>query len=346
MTGCTNDDDTLDTRGTIRFRVSDEWIQGTRALANSATDLQAKPFCVLGKYSTGDTYAATNTVFDNQEVSYTDASGWDYNPKKNWEKSSTYRFCAYWPKTDGATLTGDMNSTIRIENFRVDPEYSRQGDLCISDVKEQVITDNPREMSETTNGNFVNEGIPFRFRHLLSNVRFAVAKTYGTQSTVVVTNVRLSNVKNTATFTMTSSNNGTDWNTGSWTQPTGSVVYNSGVVSQGVAVATYNSTTTEWEWDSDGLVWEGFVAIPQTVNPTGAADADKVSVTIEYSSTPDSGTATVRRVTAELPADQVWQMNKRITYKVRINEDNTIKFGKPMVESWGTAQASGTIIIK
>lgn len=329
MTGCTYDDDTLETKGTIRFRVSDEWIQGTRTLANSDNDLQAKPFCVLGKYSAGDTYAATNTVFDNQEVSYTDASGWDYNPKKNWEKSSTYRFCAYWPSTAGVTLSGDMETGLTIEGYSVAQEYANQVDLLLSNVVQVTTGADPRNDPEP----MVTNGITLNFHHLLCNINFSIQKSRGTQADIKVTNIRMGNVKNTGTFTQsTFTNLSTNWNTGTWSNVSGRSNYNSGSISQDI--------TTDYSTISN---WGGFVAIPQSIG------SDEVTLTVEYSSTPQGGTATVRRVDLTLPASTIetaWQMNKRITYKLEINEDNSIKFGKPTVESWGTAQASGTIIIK
>lgn len=354
MAGCKNEDDITKREGStdIAFHhINGDWQQGTRALANNATDLQAKPFVVLGKYSSGATYnaAAASTVFNNQGVSYDATDGWTYEPLQSWQRSSTYRFCAFWPKTDDVTLTGDLNSTLSIENFKVDADLSKQADLCISNVVQQKIDDNPRAMSETE-GNKVHDGIALNFRHLLCNVRFSVAKTKGTEAAIKVTNVRIYNVKNTSTFTTTSTDNGSNWSTGTWTQPTGSIVYNSGTISRDVAVAETNATTHEYEWTTaDGMIGNGFVVIPQTVNQTGVASADKVYVIVEYSSTPTNGTATVRRITADLPISdggQVWPMNKRVTYKMLINEDNTIKFGKPTIEPWGTAQASGTIIIK
>ena len=340
--------------GTITFRISDQWQLGSKALVSSENELQKKSFVVLGKYSAGDSYDPANasTVFNNQEVSY-GTGGWDYSPKQFWTRSSTHRFCAYWPQTAGTTISGDLYTTISINNFSVAPDLASQGDLLLSNVSEQTVDAYPRQMSEQA-GNMVHDGIDLQFRHLLTNIRFSVAKTSTNTADVKVTNVRIYNVKNTSTFTTTSSN-GSTWSTGTWQQPTGSVVYNSGTISKDVAVANFNDETTAWEWNAsetaqnNGLLGDGFVVIPQTINQTGVTAADKVYVTIEYSSTPTGGSATVRRVTADFPisdAGQVWQMYKRITYKLLINEDNFIKFGKPSVESWGTAQTSGTIIIK
>ena len=341
--------------GTITFRISDQWQLGTRSLANNEDDIKAKPFVVLGKYSAGDTYKATalSPVFDNQPITFTAETGWDYSPKQFWTRSSTHRFCAYWPQTAGTTISGDLYSTISINNFSVAPDLASQGDLLLSNVREQFVDSNPRQMSEQA-GYMVHNGIALQFRHLLTNIRFSVAKTKTNTADVKVTNVRIYNVKNTSTFTTTSTD-GITWSPGTWQQPTGSVVYNSGTISKDVAVANFNDETTAWEWNAsetaqnNGLLGDGFVVIPQTINQTGVTAADKVYVTIEYSSTPTGGSATVRRVTADFPisdAGQVWQMYKRITYKLLINEDNFIKFGKPSVESWGTAQTSGTIIIK
>lgn len=318
----------------------------TRAIINNDDALKNgnKGFSVFCKINAGQTYSAASAseYFTGESVSWNSADeAWQYTPQKYWIPNYTYRFCAYYPTTEGVTIEGDYTTTLSLKGYKVDPDYSKQGDLMISDVRE---CKTPELISETPSA------VQLSFRHLLTNIRFSVAKSEGTTSDIVVTNVLLSNVKNTSIFTMTSTDSGNSWSVGEWTAPTGSVTYNSRAVSKEVPVATYNSTTSQWEWDTeDGIVWDGFVAIPQTINKKGVANADKVSVTVEYSSTPEGGTATVRRVTSDLPisdAGQVWQMNKRVTYRLMINEDNVIKFGKPSVESWGTAQASGTIIIK
>lgn len=330
---------------------SDKFVIGfsnvsTRAIINNDDALKNsnKGFSVFCKINAGQTYSAgdASAYFTGESVSWNSTeTAWQYAPQKYWIPNYTYRFCAYYPTTEGVTIEGDYTSTLSLKGYKVDPDYSKQGDLMISDVPERTT---PASITE------VPAAVPLSFRHLLTNIRFSVAKSEGTTNAIVVTNVLLSNVKNTSTFTMTSTNSGNSWSAGEWSAPTGSVTYNSRALSKEAAVASYNSSASQWEWTTeDGIVWDGFVVIPQTVNKTGVANADKVSVTIEYSSTPQGGTATVRRVTSDLPisdAGQVWQMNKRVTYRLMINEDNVIKFGKPSVESWGTAQASGTIIIK
>lgn len=352
LMGCSSDDIDLDKAPQkIAFAVDGDWQEATRTLANSTSDLQAKPFVVLGKYSSGDTYntGALQTVFDNQEVSF-DGVDWSYSPTKNWEKSSTYRFCAFWPMQTDTALDGDLSSTLTLTGFKVEPEYARQSDLMISKVEKQVTTDNVRQMTEeSAEPNMVRDGISLKFRHLLCNIRFSVAKTVGTEATITVTGVKMVNVKNAATLTATSSNDGEDW-ADSWSAPTGAVTYNSGSISKVVPSATYNSTTEQWEWTvANGVTFDGFLVIPQTINQTGVTAADKVSLIVYYTSVSSSEGSVARNVAVDFPisdAGQVWQANKRVTYTLVINEDNAIKFGKPTVESWGTAQASGTIIIK
>lgn len=353
LTGCEDVVEEGAERGTeIAFSIDKDWQSATRTLANTEADLQAKPFSVLGKYSAGESYNAANltTIFDNQQVSYTSTDGWDYNPKQSWQRSSTHRFCAYWPMLTGVTLDGDLNSTLTLTGFKVETEYTRQSDLMISEVVEQVTTDNVRQMTEeSASANMVRDGISLKFRHLLCNIRFSVAKTVGTEATITVTGVKMVNVKNAATLTATSSNDGEDW-ADSWSAPTGAVTYNSGSISKVVPSATYNSTTEQWEWTvANGVTFDGFLVIPQTINQTGVTAADKVSLIVYYTSVSSSEGSVARNVAVDFPisdAGQVWQANKRVTYTLVINEDNAIKFGKPTVESWGTAQASGTIIIK
>lgn len=321
MAGCSSDD-YVETKGTIRFRVSDEWIQGTRALANSATDLEAKSFCVLGKYSAGAPYdaSALQTVFDNQEVSYTDASGWDYNPKKNWEKSSTYRFCAYWPKTAGMTLTGNLDGTIRLAGFVGENVAANHTDLMLSSVAQQIIDNDPRQMSETSD-NMVHDGVSLTFHHLLCNVKVAVKKEGETE--IHVTSVQLVNIPNRGDF----STNYNDWNSGipngTWTVDT-------------YEETEYNSGTTNVELSTSYQTIPGdFLVIPQTVN------TDRMKIRVAFTSNGQRKSYEV-----PLPGTPQWQMFKKITYQLTIDENEYIKFGTPIVESWGTAQASGTIIIK
>lgn len=317
----------------IKFDVSKDWQLATRGLATSVTDLQAKSFAVLGKYSSGDSYnaSALSTVFDNQEVHYDTSSepaAWVYEPIQRWNRNSTYRFCAYWPKADGVTLDGDMNSEVTLSNFTVAAQAANQVDLLISDTV-AVKVGNPRTMSET-GGNKVHDGIPFRFHHILCYLQFKVKKSDTTPNSITITGLRLSGVKNSGAFSMT----GAGWTTGSWTA--------SG--SGNMSLVGHNEDVIKDSGDGVSIVDEknnsvGFIVIPQT--PAGTE-----ILTIEYISTPNGGLPATKRAEFNIPTSTAWQINKKITYQLAIDEHNNIIFGTPTVDDWGTAEASGTIIIK
>ena len=88
---------------------------------------------------------------------------------------------------------------------------------------------------------------------------------------------------------------------------------------------------------------DGLMLIPQEV----VANAIRLRIDYYYDvNTSDSDLGVERYVEVYLPASTSWESSKAITYKLAISEQTDIKFLAPTIESWGSPQTGGTIIIK
>jgi hypothetical protein len=91
-------------------------------------------------------------------------------------------------------------------------------------------------------------------------------------------------------------------------------------------------------------VWgeDGIMLLPHTISE------GSVTITIEYLydiKFDDDSLGSPRTITGVIPST-VWESSTSIRYNISIADTNEIKFEKPTIESWGSPQTGGTIIIK
>ena len=67
----------------------------TRALIDNVADLRNSGFVVYGYKEDKNDYR--QQVFAGQQVTYTDAKGWEYSPTRYWDRVTDYAFAAYAP---------------------------------------------------------------------------------------------------------------------------------------------------------------------------------------------------------------------------------------------------------
>lgn len=259
-------------------------------------------------------------LFDDQAVTST-GSGWNYSPMRYWIPGKTMRFAALWPSSSRCTLDGDLSSKVRMSSFTQGVSPSGQTDLLMA---------NPVQASSGS--------VNFNFRHLMSNIRFEIDKNAPT-STVWVTKVTVEDAHNTGSLEMTSGD-GVNW-TDTWTLDPSLVDLSTGTLDSPVPLTQTDGSTTFQSIPSDG-----FLAIPQRVNESASNTKLTVSVRIRD----DQGVMDTKDIVATLPKypenGGEWVAGKKIVYRLTVDENYKIIFGKPEVAPWGSTQTSGAIVIK
>lgn len=179
----------------------DPYVGNTTRAAAKDTDLSALKaegagFIVLGGYEDSQTYVP---VFDgtNETGSHItwNKSSWEYSPINYWLEGKTYKFVAYAP---AELQEGDLFDIDYADNklkmkdggtFTADGET----DLVVAEGKPQgyLVAAEPVQMDR----------VGFKFYHALSKVKFTFINGWRNAVTLKITNIKLSNVKNTGSLT-------------------------------------------------------------------------------------------------------------------------------------------------
>ena len=179
----------------------DPYVGNTTRAAAKDTDLSALKaegagFIVLGGYEDGQTYVP---VFDgtNETGSHItwNKSSWEYSPINYWLEGKTYKFVAYAPAKlqEGDLFDIDYaGNKLKMKDggtFTADGET----DLVVAEGKPQgyPVAAEPVQM----------ETVGFKFYHALSKVKFTFINGWRNAVTLKITNIKLSNVKNTGSLT-------------------------------------------------------------------------------------------------------------------------------------------------
>lgn len=261
--------------------------------------------------------AAGTDVFYNQEVAW-QTSAWVYSPTKYWMTDNTYRFVAYWPYSSSASISGNFENSITISGFVIDEDPSKQVDYLVTDVVE-------RECTESN----VDEPVQMLFNHALCNINIQIS-TNSTDCAYFVKSVALSGTSNSGSYKLTaSSSNPSSW-TGTWQLNAGANHYE----------VSYPTPKELSSAAGAFTVWtDGLLLFPQTLDSS-------IQVMVEYDVAHNGNTKSIL-TSIQLPSTTPWQSAKKITYKLLLPEENDyIKFATPVVEEWGSSQATGTIVIR
>lgn len=296
-------------------------VSGTRAEIN----MPSGTFTVAAKRCSGSTWNAGTAVNVFRATSglqnvTTDGTGaCTYTPVEYWKPNTTYRFRAVSPMApDLVHYTDGLDGNATITNFTVSASAASQNDLLLSD------------LSTATTSSPIGDPAPvaLTFRHLLCKVRVQIIEDanepdYNPGSDeFTVTKVTLSGLPDRGTYTGTST--GGSWNTDAALSL--SCISNS----EHVAPTAFTDPTAD--------IWsDGLKLIPMTVT-------NQVNLVLDYKFT-HLGNTSNKTVTIPIPAI-TWEAGKQYTYQLSLSEDPYIYFGKISVDSWGTTQASGTVIIK
>ena len=226
-----------------------------------------------------------------------------YSPLKYWPKDETVdanklSFFAYYPY-NGAGITRTNLCTSRWGSI----DFTAQG--AAADQIDLMVSDAVLNQYYSTNSGVV----PFVFHHALSRVifYFKVDSDYHTAGTdIVVTDVKLSNIKTTGTFTLTGTYASSTWAANATPVATFSPAY----------PATYLTTTAAPTY-ADGNV---FLMVPQYIEDAAILTVD---YTVEDIAThvKTNNTATVQLNTIEAGGAAVttWTKNMNIVYTITLS---------------------------
>lgn len=111
-----------------------------------------------------------------------------------------------------------------------------------------------------------------------------------------------------------------------------------------------------WSLSEPSYLWDK-LDIPQTLSNNASPcfsnvlmlpqviEENQVTLYVVYSYQQAGGTTMTKMLETSLPAGE-WKAGEKIVYTGTIQVDNSIVFDTPQVESWGTEQVGGTIIIQ
>lgn len=311
----------------------DPYVGNTTRAAAKDTDLSALKaegagFIVLGGYEDDQTYVP---VFDgtNETGSHItwNKSSWEYSPINYWLEGKTYKFVAYAP---AKLQEGDLFDIDYVDNklkmkdggtFTADGET----DLVVAEGKSQgyPVAAEPVQMDR----------VGFKFYHALSKVKFTFINGWRNAVTLKITNIKLSNVKNTGSLTT------------------------SGTMAQGsdkiqLSAWSGQTGTADYEDKAGGMNTDEYEASYEFENfllPTALSDSQmKLTFTVQVTNSqgtgPDLGTGAGNPVVKEvvIPKDVVteWKPGYAYNYKLTISGSTfglkPIQFDEIDVDSeWG-----------
>lgn len=249
-------------------------------------------------------------VFDGDVITYNEgANVWNYENPRVWHLNNTYNFYALYPDTiTHASYNENGKLTIPRLDIRQTDEYNHTKVVDLMKATQYVeVGMNP---PETVNLTFV---------HMLTNVNIDLKmhQANGNAGDVMeVTYVLLNGMNNVGSMQND----------------------------------VWNLSEPSYFWDrlntpkrlSDVAqpCFSNVLMIPQTIAES------QVTLYVVYSYQQyGSTTAMTKMLETYLPAGE-WKAGEKIIYTGTIQVDNSIVFDTPQVESWGTEQVGGTIIIQ
>lgn len=277
----------------------------TESRAVTELDGDLTSFQVFGQYT--QNAGAPVQIFDGVEVSNTTGS-WTYTGGlRPWIEGASYVFAAYAPAT-AAAPTVTSAGYLSWENYDVS---ANQYDLIYA--------------TQTATGQAAgsNATVQFTFNHLLSIVNFTFASSFGDADTkVTISDVKVSGVLSTATFTADNSVTASGNIGGSWGAASNNKDY----------TLTIDPITT-----AEGKSSDNIVVIPQSV------PAVTVSFTVNVTNAAGESLVTDKTFTSTIPTDEVtaWTPGYKYNYVATITPASVnldyIQFNVASVTPWADA---------
>jgi len=254
-----------------------------------------------------DLSALKEPVFDGDVVTYDiSLSLWTYNYPRSWHMNNIYNFYALYPDTLSSAYFNDRG------NLSIPYLDIRQTE----EYNSADIVDLMKAVQYVDVGMNPPEMVNLTFSHMLTNV-----------------NIDLKKHENNAKDTM-------------------EVTY---ILLNGMnCVGSMEDDV--WSLSEPSYFWDK-LDTPQTLSANASPcfsnvlmlpqdiKKNQVALYVVYSYQQAGGTAMTKMLETSLPAGE-WKAGEKIVYTGTIQVDNSIVFDTPQVESWGTEQVGGTIIIQ
>lgn len=255
------------------------------------------------------TATTKNQVFDEEVITY-DANifSWTYEYPRTWHLNNTYNFYALYPDTiTHASYNENGKLTIPRLDIRQTDEYNNAKVVDLMKATQYVdVGMNPPETVNLT------------FTHILTNVNIDLKmhQANGNAGDVMeVTYILLNGMNNVGSM------QNDVWN---------------------LSEPSYfwdRLNTPQRLSDVAQPCFSNVLMIPQTIAE------NQVMLYVLYSYQQEGGEPMTKLLETYLPAGE-WKAGEKIVYTGTIQVDNSIVFDTPQVESWGTEQVGGTIIIQ
>lgn len=268
------------------------------------TTAKLTTFQVFGQYDNNGTPVK---IFEDVPVTTTDGgTSWTYTGGiRTWVPDKDYVFAAYAPKEALTNPTVNPTGYLNIGSYTSDANH--QHDLIYATQKHRGQAS-------------ANPTVSFTFKHLLSWVRLSLKSTFSDEYEVTVSDVTVTGILPTNTFTPADEVTSSSANGGSWgiaggastpfTFNTGTIPHNSEYTANMVVVP-----------QSIGTVTVSFnVTVKDITSKTTLVNEEPVTATLPKASTP------------------AWEMGNRYTYVATIQPSNIgleeIKFTVDDVTGW------------
>ncbi len=309
-------------------------------------------FAVFGYYTLPKDSQTASTIFYNEIVSTTNGVEWTYDGEKRyWIPEAKYYFFAYNCGNVAKLGTGygtfDMNTddkmdpekrVLVIENYKCDDTH--QHDLIFA----SSTGDNYAGIEGSTSG---NNPVAFNFKHLLSKVRVNFKSTFPTEYEVVISNVKIQDIRNYGSYSPISEGSGwyeTKRGIANNEHPAISLVRTSTSIVDEKPVVTDLpiETTNTGKTENPGVTTDYAYVLPYDYSNDGVAGLSAEDVFIYFDLTVyNKGQEVFNKTGMHGKFTPIWTPGFAYTYNIEVNGEaanlNTIEFTLAGVDEWEDA---------
>ena len=307
----------------------------TRAV-DSADDIDEFPVWACMADPSADYYAPILT----EERVYKGSEGeWTYDNTRLWVDNSHFFFFSVF---------SDVEDYPRFTEYKFDPQENGSQYIVYA---LDYVTPETADFDILAAFNYTNTSVqgysktvPMQFTHLLTKFNIKVEQDFNKSPDFdyYIKKVTLSGVKSEGSYLAMPRVDGlySGWSFGD--EPT-FATFEKSFVDAPVRLRNTDPNVANKKVVLTVFEEDGLLLIPQEI----AANTIRLRIDYYYDvDTSDSDMGVERYVEVYLPTSPLWEPNKIITYKLAISEQTDIKFLAPTIESWGSPQTGGTIIIK
>ena len=298
----------------------------TRAAVVNSSTIKDTPFEVYGEYiSTSDPASSHTQLFDATPVTFTDGA-WTYGTPEYWMPGNTYSFIAMHPAVAVEGLTNKeytLDSQQLSFTYTLPSDYTKTTDLLTAVHRRQY-----------TLGATPTTPVSFNFAHALARLNFivnvAAIGQNNTTSSVLITNLTLKNISNSATYTISPA-------------PLGSNHENYDFVAEWSNHSEATAPLFDYKPNAGNGVNNAVLAIPQLLT-------SNLEITITYIRTVNGTPQDPETVTGNLYSVALtnhggrWSVGQSYTYSFTLGGEEHIVFNTPVVTPWHEDEGANYII--